>query len=55
MCWAVTADLEKIGVKVPAAIAITDGQSSYRPEVTEALKTQPDAIYLALYPAEGRW
>ncbi len=42
-------------MKVPAAIAITDGQSSYRPEVTEALKTQPDAIYLALYPAEGRW
>lgn len=47
------ANLERIGVTVPAAIAITDGQSSYRSEVTEALKTKPDAIYLALYPAEG--
>ena len=47
------ADLEKMGVEAPAAIAITDGQSSYRSEVTEALKAEPDAIYLALYPAEG--
>ena len=47
------ADLEKMGVEVPVAIAITDGQSSYRSEATEALKAKPDAIYLALYPAEG--
>ena len=49
----VKADLEQMGLNVPASIAITDGQSSYRSEVTEALKTQPDAIYLALYPTEG--
>jgi branched-chain amino acid transport system substrate-binding protein len=49
----VQADLEKLGVKVPASVAITDGQTSYRSEVTEVLKTQPEAIYLALYPAEG--
>ena len=49
----VKADLEAMGLNVPASIAITDGQSSYRSEVTEALKTQPDAIYVALYPAEG--
>ncbi len=49
----VKADLEKLGLTVPANIAITDGQTSYRSEVTEALKTQPDAIYMALYPAEG--
>lgn len=49
----VKADLESMGITVPASIAITDGQSSYRSEVTEALKTQPDAIYLALYPTEG--
>ena len=47
------ADLERMAVEVTAAIAVTDGQSSYRSEVTEALKTQPDAIYMALYPAEG--
>ncbi len=49
----VKADLESMGLNVPASIAITDGQASYRSEVTEALKTQPDAIYVALYPAEG--
>lgn len=49
----VKADLEAMGLNVPASIAITDAQASYRSEVTEALKTQPDAIYLALYPAEG--
>ncbi|MDA4846175.1 ABC transporter substrate-binding protein [Hoeflea poritis] len=49
----VKADLESMGVTVPASIAITDGQSSYRSEVTEALKSQPEAIYMALYPAEG--
>lgn len=49
----VKADLEAMGLKVTASIAITDGQSSYRAEVTEALKTKPQAIYMALYPAEG--
>ncbi len=49
----VQADLEKLGIEVTSSTAITDGQSSYRSEVTEALKTQPDAIYMALYPSEG--
>ena len=49
----VAADLAKIGVNVTANVAITDAQPSYRAEVTEALRTQPDAIYLALYPTEG--
>lgn len=49
----VAADLEKIGVKVTANVAINDGQPSFRAEVTEVLKTQPEALYLAIYPAEG--
>lgn len=49
----VAADLEAMGVDVTARIAITDGQPSYRAEATEALRTQPEAVYLALYPTEG--
>ncbi len=49
----VQADLEALGIAVTASVAITDGQASYRAEVTEALKTQPQAVYMALYPAEG--
>lgn len=49
----VAADLEKLGVKVTANVAINDGQPSFRAEVTEVLKTQPEALYLAIYPAEG--
>ena len=46
-------DLASLGINVTAQIAINDGQSSYRAEVTQALKTQPEALYIALYPAEG--
>ena len=49
----VAADLESMGIGVTANVAINDGQPSYRAEVTEALKTQPEAVYLALYPTEG--
>lgn len=49
----VAADFEAVGVNVTAMIPINDAQPSYRAEVTEALKTQPDAVYMALYPAEG--
>lgn len=41
------------GIEVKAQVAINDGQPSYRAEVTEALASQPDALYLALYPTEG--
>ena len=41
------------GVKVIDQIAITDGQPSYRAEATQALRGQPAALYLALYPTEG--
>ncbi len=46
-------DFAAVGVEVTTSIAINDAQPSYRAEVTEALGTRPDAIYLALYPAEG--
>lgn len=49
----IEADFKAIGLDVTASVAITDGQPSYRAEVTEALRGQPDAIYLALYPKEG--
>lgn len=41
------------GVEVAKQIAITDAQPSYRAEVTEALASAPEAVYLALYPKEG--
>ena len=49
----VKADLETLGVTVTASVAINDAQPSYRAEVTQALKTKPEAVYMALYPAEG--
>ncbi len=49
----IAADFAAVGVEVKASVAINDGQPSYRAEVTEALGSQPDALYLALYPAEG--
>ena len=41
------------GIEVAASVAISDAQPSYRAEVTEALRSQPEALYLALYPTEG--
>ncbi len=41
------------GIEVKAQIAINDDQPSYRAEVTQALATRPEALYLALYPKEG--
>ncbi len=41
------------GIEVIASVAIPDGQPSYRAEVIQALQSQPEAIYLALYPNEG--
>lgn len=49
----VATDLAALGIDVTVSAAINDGQSSYRAEVTEVLKTQPEALYLALYPTEG--
>ena len=53
MARLIAADFAAVGVEVPASVAINDGQPSYRAEVTEALGTEPEALYLALYPAEG--
>ncbi len=49
----VKTDVETLGINVKAYVAINDGQASYRAEVVEALKTKPDAVYVALYPKEG--
>lgn len=53
MARLIAADLAAVGVEVTASVAINDGQPSYRGEVTEALASKPEALYLALYPAEG--
>lgn len=53
MARLVAADFAAVGVEVTASVAVNDGQPSYRGEVTQALATQPEALYLALYPAEG--
>ena len=44
---------EAAGIEVKGQVAINDAQPSYRAEVVQALATQPDAVYLALYPLEG--
>ncbi len=49
----IAADFAAVGVDVTASVAITDAQPSYRAEVTQALATRPEALYLALYPVEG--
>ncbi|KMW60063.1 Branched-chain amino acid ABC transporter, amino acid-binding protein [Candidatus Rhodobacter oscarellae] len=53
MARQIAADFAAVGVEVTSSVAINDGQPSYRAEVTEALSGQPEALYLALYPAEG--
>ena len=53
MARLIAADFAAVGVEVTATVAINDGQPSYRAEVAEALGGQPEALYLALYPAEG--
>ncbi len=53
MARLIAADFAAVGVEVTASVAINDAQPSYRAEVTQALASQPEAIYLALYPAEG--
>jgi branched-chain amino acid transport system substrate-binding protein len=45
--------MQSLGINVINSIAINDGQASYRAEVTEALKGNPEGIYMALYPKEG--
>lgn len=49
----IAADFEALGITVTSSVALNDGQSSYRAEVTDALQGQPDALYLALYPKEA--
>jgi ABC-type branched-subunit amino acid transport system substrate-binding protein len=49
----IAADFASLGIEVTASIAINDAQASYRAEVTEALKGNPEAIYMAIYPKEG--
>ena len=49
----VQADVKALGINVTSFVAFNDGQASYRAEVVQALKTKPQAVYVALYPKEG--
>ncbi|MDG2474902.1 MAG: ABC transporter substrate-binding protein [Paracoccaceae bacterium] len=49
----ISRDFSSLGIKVTNAVAINDGQPSYKAEVTSALSGNPDALYLGLYPDEG--
>jgi ABC-type branched-subunit amino acid transport system substrate-binding protein len=49
----IQSDFEALGIEVTASVAINDAQPSYRAEVTQALASAPDALYLGLYPNEG--
>jgi len=49
----VKTDVTALGINVTAFVAFNDNQASYRAEVVEALKTKPEAVYVALYPREG--
>ncbi len=49
----ISKDFADLGIEVTSAVAINDGQPSYRAEVTEALSGNPEALYLGLYPTEG--
>jgi len=46
-------DLTALGISVTGSVAINNAQPSYRAEVTEVLKGNPEALYMALYPEEG--
>ena len=49
----ISRDFSSLGIKVTNAVAINDGQPSYKAEVTSALSGNPDVLYLGLYPDEG--
>ena len=46
MARLIAADFAAVGVEVSASVAVNDGQPSYRAEVTQALASQPAALYL---------
>ncbi|MGH7266019.1 MAG: ABC transporter substrate-binding protein [Candidatus Rokuibacteriota bacterium] len=45
--------LQKLGGTVPASIPYQENQPSYRAEVTRALASAPDAMYLVAFPQDG--
>ena len=46
-------DLEKLGGKAVAMIPYNEKQQSYRAEVTQALGSEPDSLYLVAFPVDG--
>lgn len=47
------ADLEKLGGTVAAMIPYNEKQQSYRAEVTQALDSEPDSLFLVAFPVDG--
>ena len=46
-------DLEKLGGTVVAMVPYNEKQQSYRAEVTQALGSDPDSLYLVAFPVDG--
>lgn len=46
-------DLEKLGGKVSAMVPYAEKQQSYRAEVTKALASNPDSLFLVAFPVDG--
>lgn len=46
-------DVAKMGGKIAAMVAYNESQQSYRAEVTKALESNPDALFLVAFPVDG--
>ena len=46
-------DLEKLGGNTVAMIPYNEKQQSYRAEVTQALASEPDSLFLVAFPVDG--
>ncbi len=46
-------DLEKLGGSVSVMVPYAEKQQSYRAEVTKALATNPDSLFLVAFPVDG--
>ena len=46
-------DVAKMGGNIAAMVAYNESQQSYRAEVTKALESNPDALFLVAFPVDG--
>lgn len=46
-------DVEKLGGSIVAMVPYAEKQQSYRAEVSKALESEPDSLYLVAFPVDG--